>query len=257
MIKDLLVLRTNISSKYWEEKFEDLKDNFHIIVISDERENKVGFSKYTKIKFDIDSISSLNLMTCDDMQWRFGDYALYLADVCSPSYRYIWLIEPDVYFNKIEPKDFFSLYESIDTDLLTSYFEPSDKAWPWHSYKNELNVDIVYKSFFPLLRVSQKAINIIYADRVLLKTLANDESFFASRLIENKLTYETFDCHPDISYNKNTFSFRLPHFSKFVRGDSNIYHPVFHDLNGYINHLIKRESWKKIIKRIFGINNVD
>lgn len=257
MAKDLLVLRTNIPSKYWEENFEDLKDFFHIIVISDERKNKVGFSKYTKIKFDMDSISSLNLITSDDMQWRFGDYALYLSNAYISDYRYIWLVEPDVFFNKIHPKDFFSLYESIDVDLITSYFSRSDESWPWHSYKNEINVNEVYKSFFPLLRVSRKAVNMIYGDRVSFHTLANDESFFASRLIENNLTYSTFDKHPDVIYNKNSFSFRLPHYSKFIWGDKSIYHPVFHDFRGYTLHLIKRESWKKLIKRIFGIDNID
>lgn len=257
MSKDLLVLRTNTPSKYWEDKFEDLKDDFQIIVISDERKNNVGFSKYTKIKFDLDSISDLNLITSDDMQWRFGDYALYLSNAYISDYRYIWLLEPDVFFNKINPKDFFSLYESIDVDLITSYFSPSDENWPWQSYKNEINVKVVYKSFFPLLRVSRKAVNIIYRDRVNFHTLANDESFFASRLIENNLTYSTFDINPEIIYNKNTFSFRLPHFNKFICGNKSIYHPVFHDFKGYIMHLIKRKSWKKLIKRFFGIDNMD
>lgn len=148
-MKDLIVFRTHIQNSRWEKDLNVLSKKFDIMIIADERRNNVGMDQFEKIIFNDENIKALDLFTTKDMQWRFGDYALYLAHVnYKKKYRYIWLFEPDVYFNDIRVEDFISLFDKNDDDLLIAYFGLANDEWPWSKYLIEIKEDVAYSCFF-------------------------------------------------------------------------------------------------------------
>lgn len=258
-MKDLIVLRTNTYSAYWEKNLQVVKDFFHIIIIADERQCDVGFNDFLKVQFTYDTINQIGLSPDKDMYWRCGDYALYLADSLNLNYRYLWLLEPDVYFNDISLKAFLEKFDSVDSDLLTSYFNEAPNHWPWYEFgRNISGENDVYQCFFPMTRFSKNLVKFLRCNRSSVIDKINDECYVANIISGKEYSVSEFSESPGIIYNKNSFSYRLPHYIKLIRSRKyNLYHPVMFNFNDFLNHMFKKGSWKKVIKNIFIKNNED
>lgn len=260
--RNVIVLRTNIYSKRWNELFSKLPSDIKVLIVKDTRKKHYDYTSGNSIDYNDFNIKELGLMCADDMQWRFGDYALYLADHylnrINISYDYMWLVEPDLYV-KDDIYSFICHFDNNNSDFITSYFEIANDSWMWHKYKKELNVHEVYKTFFPLVRVNRNVIHDLLSRRVKYPSMANDESFVASFVANGKLSVDVFSSH--FKYTRNSFSYKFPHYLPFIRflyfRCHDLYHPAFDSFKEYMMHLIKRSSWKVIIKRLFMINNND
>ena len=260
--RNIIVLRTNIYSARWDTIFSKLPSNVKIMVVADCRNENFVFNNGISIGYNIDNVSCLKLPLADDMQWRFGDYAIYLADDYLKNneitYDYIWIIEPDFHIT-IDFYSFICGFDSNDADFITTYFEPADDSWMWSKYSNEMGYQKVYKTFFPFVRLKSNLVSELLDSRIKYPSLANDESFVASFIGNNNFKFDLFSNY--IKYNRNSFSYRLPHYIPFIRyylqAKSDIYHPAFDRFLDYAEHLKKRSSWKKVLKRVLLINNYD
>jgi len=257
-MKDLVVLRTNIHSSYWELNLKSLGDKYHVIVVADERKGNVGFEQFKKIQFTSDNVMNIGLSVDEDMYWRCGDYALYLADSLGLEYRYLWLVEPDVYLNGIEFEDFMNKYLDNGEDFLTSYYNTASQEWPWYKYGKVISEGPVYQSFFPLVRFTKQLIVYLQSERKKLKEKINDECFVANIIVGKKFTINEFYNCSEIKYDRNSFSFRLPHYVNFIyKKKYDLYHPVMFSLKDFFCHMYNKRSFKRVIKSIFIKNNKD
>lgn len=251
-MKDLIVLRTHVPNSRWEKDLNILSKKFDIIIIADERRNKVGMDQFEKIIFNDDNIKALDLFMTNDMQWRFGDYALYLAHVnYKEKYRHIWLFEPDVYFNNIRVEDFISLFDKNNDDLLIAYFGLAGDDWAWSKYLPELKEDVAYKCFFPVLRIKYDAVEYLYCERKKISSLVNDEMFVASKLANNNFSISNWSDNVNLGNLSESFVWKNSYFIPFIKSQKNkVYHPVCDNFLDFFRHVKKRKSWKHAFKLI-------
>ena len=259
-MKNILLLRTNQFSKRWYNILKGILDpDIYPFIALDNKNGKISYGGIPTILFNTHNINDLGLKIAKDMQWRFGDYALYLLNSVVTEYDYIWLVEPDVYVRNTSIDSLIKSFNSESSDFICSYFDVADKNWMWSKYLHELQEDKAYKTFFPLIRISKKAVEYLYAERIKLETLANDEVFVATKLNAAGFKISRFSDFTHYSYSKNSFSYRLPHYYPLLKlyGKDDFYHPVHDRASDYINHLVYKKSWKAVIKMMLNINNKD
>ena len=250
-LKNIIVFRTNKYYPQWQSILKDLSKSFKVIIVCDESNGNVDYSDINKIPFSKIEVKKIGLKDFEGMQWRCGDYAIYLAHSSLTDYDNIWLIEPDVYFNKSSLSNLIKNTESIDDDLLVTYFSESESTWYWNKFACDLNVGKPYKCFFPLLRISKSAVEYLLEKRRELESLANDESFVATVLANSKFSISEFRNVTSINYSMNTFSYKYPHLSSLIKNNKwDIYHPCFYNKSEYFRHLFHKGSWKNYFKKI-------
>jgi len=262
--KNVIVLRTHFFSQRWHDILIKLSPAYYVVVVIDGRVQELRYDDFKVVKFNVPNVSSLELKTANDMQWRFGDYALYLAHNAlkndNITYDYMWLVEPDVYMRAPFSEMISSCAEN-SYDLLTSYFGVAGPDWMWCKYRHELSSKNVYMTFFPFMRLSNRLVTDLISERIKLNTMANDESFVGTFVGNNNYSVNLFSSYSEVNYSRNSFSYRLPHYLPFIKKrimpKYNLFHPCFDTFGDYLNHIIKKGSWKNILKRFFFIENKD
>lgn len=96
--------------------------------------------------------------------WQCGDFMFYAGAEALPQYDRFWMIEPDVYFN-LDVRDFFAQLEDVDVDFLGSTFRESPPRGKWYPSGQALGASTVWKSLFPLGRLTRGAITHLHAAR--------------------------------------------------------------------------------------------
>jgi len=260
--KNVVVLRTNEYSSYWNEILSDLSPDIFPLIVKDSRVKNISFTDLSSVDFNFENISALELKVCNDMQWRFGDYVLYLADWYleknSISYDFIWVVEPDIFLNTSLDKIIHNMnYDQ--SDFCSTYFSTAKDDWIWSKYISEINMNKPYKTFFPFLRVSKNLVRNLYEARRKAPSLANDEVFVASYVGNKNISFTLFS--NSLQYNLNAFSYGLPHYVPMIKLFNNskyeIYHPAFFSFSLFIKNIIKKRAYKKILKRILLLDNED
>jgi hypothetical protein len=242
--KELLILRTHVYSEYSFNLLKQLEEYFSILIIADTRKNNFCYPGFKQIEFSKANIDKLGLQCSDDMQWRCGDYAYYLALNEVEDFDYVWMIEPDVVFNFENVSDFFDNFTEDNSDLLITHFKEAQKNWYWYlKYKDVFDKDIkIYQALFALTRVSFNAINILYNNRKNIKETLNDEIFVTTTLKNNNLVVNDIS-HNKIFYTRKTFSFDYPIYFKNIKKINNmLYHPVFFNSNEF-KKSVKKYGW--------------
>lgn len=258
-MKNLLILRTNFFSKRWFDIIKKLPVDYKVIIVADNKKNDFFYPGIETVYFNEKNVTAAGLNVVDDMQWRYGDYVLYLAESIYSDYDYIWLVEPDVYINYDNIIKFFELYERDESDYICSYFGSADENWMWSKYLSEINENEGFRTFFPLIRIGREPVLFLYDERKKCPSLANDEVFVATKLKNHGFSISTFDSQSSVKYDKNHFSYRMPHYYLYIKNKKglSIFHPVFDDFKSYFKHLVVKKSWKTLVKRTIGIRNDD
>ena len=124
------------------------KDHFNLPYYSEQNDNK-DFAK---------------------MMWYCADYVFYAVRKFFPDYERYWQFEYDVYCNGDSYKPFLNEYDVKDEELIIARLENcaemdecfwADKAdWVYASNITK------YSSFFPIVRISGKAIDFLYNKRL-------------------------------------------------------------------------------------------
>ena len=260
---NILILRSNNYSKKWHGILDGLNSDILPLIVLDEKSDNVNYGNIKTLIFSKNIVEDLKLTHTNDMQWRFGDYCLYIVnDFLSKNnitFDYLWMVEPDVLVTE-EFSELIKVFSENDTDFLCSYLDKATSDWMWYKYKKDFSNSIIYRTFFPLIRVSARTVDFLYNSRVNNPTLANDEVFVATTISNNNFKTSCFNSSSKIVYDRNSFSYMLPHYVPFVelyRKKATIYHPAFDDFSLYLSHLKRRGSWKHVIKNIFGKKNKD
>lgn len=192
----------------------------NIFVVVDEIKKLVDVPDYIqKVSLNIEYLRNnvlISEIADSPLGWWCGDY-FYYAFLDAVEAKYYWLIEPDVSFTFQDLKDFFLKFENDDADAFLHNFSKADDSWYW-TQRAKIIDENVYKSFFPLSRLSYRAIlhckqerqNIskYFFDNELSSNMyPNDESLVATVVMKSGLNIKPLNFfHPNsflyFSYKK-------------------------------------------------------
>jgi hypothetical protein len=160
-------------------------------------------------------------------------------------------MEYDVLINRDEPVSFFADIDSnCAADFVATYVEEAPLSWSWRQYM-EQQYSLVYRCFYPLLRVSAAAIDCLFENRLEASRLAvqdsrdasfqrwpNDEVFTATILANHGFSladFNQFGAH----YTAQSFGFgTLSHPVQRHLKNETLYHPVRSGLH-YLHAALK------------------
>ena len=213
--------------------------DYEVVVAVDEISRTVDTHGLPKLSMNAAAFEALGLFTeLGDLLWRCGDYPLYLARQAYPDAAHYWLIEYDVAINRPDPAGFFREFDDAHAqDFLSTHFRERESWWEWGD-PMQGEYTVVWRSYFPLVRLSGRAIDFLLQRRRLASTRImaiapqfrpswpNDEAFVAC-----ELHYNGFDC-ADFAiladcYDRTTFfNDVLVHPDHLPPHDGRIYHMV-------------------------------
>ena len=239
--KSLVIFRTH----FVDERLFDLigsiraAPDYEVVIAADETRYTIDTRGIPKLSMTVAPFDALGLYTeLWDMLWRCGDYPLYLARQTYPDATNYWLIEYDVAINRPDPVGFFRDHDTAHAhDLLSSHFREREPGWAWGD-PMQGEYAVVWRSYFPLVRLSGRAIDFLLERRVLasdrIRTIAPgfrpewpiDEAFVAC-----ELHYHGFECADFAAlsdcYDRTTFfNDVLFHPDRLPPHDGKIYHMV-------------------------------
>ena len=239
--KSLVVVRTHFVDQRLLHLIEaiDAAPEYQVVVAVDEMRRPVDTKGFAKLSMTAAAFDELGLYTeIDDLLWRCGDYPLYLARRAFPDFAGYWLIEYDVAINRADPVSFFREFDGTHAhDFLSTHFREREPGWNWGD-PMQSEYPVVWRSYFPLVRLSGRAIDFLLERRVLASSKimaiapqnrpfwANDESFTACELHYNGFECADFktlsDCYDDSTFF-NDVLFDPDHLPPH---DGKIYHMV-------------------------------
>ena len=239
--KNLIVFRTHFLDQRLLGLIESIRSapDYEVVVAADEIGRTVEAHGVPKISMTAALFDALGLFTeLGDMLWRCGDYPLYLARQAYPDAVNYWLIEYDVAINRPDPVGFFREHDTAYAhDLLSTHFREREPGWHWGD-PMQGEYAVVWRSYFPLVRLSGRAIDFLLERRVLasnrIRTIAsdfrpewpNDEAFVACELHYNGFQCADFAALGDCYDRTTFFNDVLIHPDQLPPYDGKIYHMV-------------------------------
>ncbi len=195
--KSLIVFRTHFVDRRLLDLIESIwtAPDYEVVVAVDEVIGTIDTKEAPKLSMTAVPFDALGLYTeLYDMLWRCGDYLLYLARQAYPGAASYWLIEYDVAINRPDPVSFFRDHDIVSPhDFLSTHFREREPGWRWGD-PMQGEYAVVWRSYFPLVRLSGRTIGFLLERRVLalnrIRAIApqfrpewpNDESFVACEL---------------------------------------------------------------------------
>ena len=182
-----------------------------VTMLADERKGPAGECAFPKIGMDMAAYRSLELYLPPDVGWLCGDYGLYLARRRFPGISHFWMIENDVRIEGDAPSFFAACGMRPEIDLLVARYRPSEPDWWWNATLAARDIT-PYRCFFPVVRMSAQAIDLLYAKRrrqsgIYSRRMAwpNDEGFVATTIAQSTLRAVDLndvvtDCYDDETY---------------------------------------------------------
>lgn len=234
-----------IRAHQWTEResqlYEQLQAYFghkNVFVVMDETKACTIMPKHiAKILMNDVALNNLNLFIPSHHRgvgWLCGDYFYYVLHQAVQADFY-WLIEPDVGHSFDDWASFFGHFSQTSADALLYNYAPAPKSWYWKSVIEPFFAK-PYQCFFPLTRLSNKAISLALQDRQAMKAYfdhnqdkpyPNDESLLASSLHQHRLTVEHFVDHlPDAFWFFSFNRFVAPNALLAQCPPNQIVHPV-------------------------------
>jgi hypothetical protein len=238
-VRSLIVVRT-VRYGELEQRFVQClqqQNEVPVVLAVDETRGKVDVKGHQKISITRRVCESIGLHCPIDFTWRNGDYVLYVVRQKFQNFDNYWMIEPDVEHSFSNFGEFIAMFDSApDLDLLTGYFEPAHREWHWGGSAKRVE-GIPYRCFFPLVRLSARAIDVCLDRRKREKFSLrsrlywpNDEAFIANTILNSGLKAADFnDVGPDV-YERESFGYTpLNGDEGAFRSRSNrLYHPVLY-----------------------------
>lgn len=192
------------------QELQDYFDNQDIFVVVDETKNTLELAQGIQ-KISLNKVYLQKSEVLDNhphkLGWLCGDYFYYaLADGVNADYY--WLIEPDVAFTFKNVSEFFKKFQTARQDALLHNFSKAPDSWAWTHRARIIDND-VYQAFFPLSRLSFKAVSACKQERqavtayfsehkIDLNNFPNDESLVATSLMKHNLSVEKLSAYwPD------------------------------------------------------------
>lgn len=160
-------------------------------IVDELKELKYFPSALNKVSLNLEFLKDNALYSHNQVAWACGDY-FYYAFRQAVEADFYWLIEPDVLLNLDSVEAFFGFFAEQDAEALVMNFALAPQGWSWYESAQRL-LDPPYTCFFPLTRLSKKAIDIMFAKRQAISfdfltdksraQFPNDEALLANALM--------------------------------------------------------------------------
>lgn len=166
--------------------------------------------------------------------WHNSDYRFYYVRKFFPDYDYYWLIEYDVFCNAPTYKDFLSKFSDNRADLIVYSFRAEKKQgeWCW-TYGLDWVYDgwEIYGSFFPVVRLSARAVDFLYQRRlehkeIFQQAFGDKRWIFCELFVPTELMNADFSCENIDDQKIGLKNFYLNDDRFFLAPDNKLYHPV-------------------------------
>ncbi|MGI4798125.1 MAG: discoidin domain-containing protein [Janthinobacterium lividum] len=227
---------------------------YQVIFAVDETHGSIDTLEFEKISLTREAFEPLGLYTeISDIFWRCGDYPLYLARLRFPECNIFWLIEYDVTINRAEPIEFFEELDKFHGyDFLSSHFRKPEDWWMF-GFRMRAYSEDVYRSYFPLVRLSGRALDFAMVERakatVDMRLLPNDqhlewpndESFIATVLQNGGFRCADYSELGHFYTNQTFWCTVLIHPTSLPPYDGLIYHCV--RTGKHYLKLVLRDNW--------------
>ena len=166
--------------------------------------------------------------------WHNGDYRFYYVRKFFPNYDYYWLIEYDVFCNAPTYEGFLKKFTDNRADLLVTGFRAEKKngEWSWTYGLDWVYSDCeIYGSFFPVIRLSARAIDFLYQRRLehvpIFEQATGDKRWiFCELFVTTELMNAGFSCENIDEPHVGLKLFYLNDDRFFTAPDNQLYHPV-------------------------------
>ena len=242
-LKTVIGIRTHKWGAFEKEIYNYLATYFgkdHIYIVMDETKNYVEVpDHYNKISISQKYLKEQLLLEYTSnsrgLLWLCGDY-FYYALSNQVDADYYWLIETDVRFTFNDATGFFNQFSANNHDALLCRFSSANEDWYWSKHAKLIDSQ-PYKCFFPLSRLSKKAITYCQLERRKLTSKCiesnsihlypNDEELVATTVHKHKLSVQSItDEFPDW-FQHFTYTNMILHTDYLDKFPKNkILHPV-------------------------------
>ena len=224
-----------------------------VTMLVDERKGSAGKCALPKIGMDMTAYRSLGLYLPRDVGWLCGDYGLYFARREYPDVTHFWMIENDVRIGGDASSFFAACAGRPDIDLLVARYRRSESDWWWNATLAARDIT-PYRCFFPVVRISARAIDLLYAkrreqSRVYSRRLVwpNDEGFVATTIAHSTLNavdlrYVVPGCYDDETY---TFEELIDENALPEADGPRLYHPVLSGENLRAKRRRLQQGWAR------------
>ncbi len=196
-----------------------------------------------------------------DVMWANADYRFMYIRKIFPDYDYYWSFDYDIFCNGKSYKPFLRKYNKRKDALVICSFrqESHDSAWCWVKgidwlYKNQQ----LYGSFFPVCRLSGKAIDFLYRKRLLYageyNQIPENRWPFSELFVPTELMNNGFSCSSIWANTIHLKNYNLNEDRIFEYPDNKLYHPV---KSSNIPVILYNDSIKKynVLQKIFSVSN--
>jgi hypothetical protein len=234
---------------------------FEIAYVLDARHGDTSVTAHQKVLLSQPACEALGLYCPRDFAWRCGDYGMYLARAQFPHVDFFWQIESDVRIGGGDPAEFFAAVAASDHDLLATYTEIASPEWAW-AHTVEGKGLVPWKCFFPVVRLSAAAIDLLSARRRSHSAQwsrrhcwTNDEGFVATTLVAASRSYADLNDFGVAVYSSADFSFETVRDGDLAlpgSGPPMLFHPVLFGtaLRDKLARLSKRQTRPSLAARV-------
>lgn len=238
-VDTVIILRTHFIGDSERRFLQSLTGHsgLQVAVAVDETAGPVDVGEYRKISVTAAACRQLGLHCPDDFAWRNGDYNLYLARRAFPKAQHFWMIEPDVEHSFASFEHLVALFDEMaEVDLLSSHLVPADREWYWQRTIKDHSVG-VRRCFFPLIRMSSRAIDVCLEQRRKDRLSPharlfwpNDEALVANAVTRAGMRVADLNSAGATIYSERSFGYEpLDGDAEWFRGKPNqVYHPVLY-----------------------------
>lgn len=202
-----------------------------------------------------------------EVMWYNADYRYYYVKKYFPNYDYYWQFEYDVFMNGNSYESFLTGYDNDDADLLIVGLRDENicSDWYWiHGVDWCYQDDSLKGSFFPVCRLSNRAIDTLYNARLKLadiyKNLSDRKNAqwpFCELLVPTELANNGFKCKNIEIHHIALNEYDLNEDRLFENPDNLLYHPVkgrfLERLKNLRNENCKLKKKQKIRINLLGI----
>lgn len=244
-LKHVIGIRTHKWSdreKIVYEKICDVFSSENIFFVIDETKSIVDIPfDFNKISLDIGFLNSQSVLSIHpnkrSLCWLCGDY-FYYALQNNVKADFYWLIEPDVDFTFNDLNCFFDAFSNVNSDAILYGYKEAIDSWMWKESGKLINPE-VYKTFFPISRLSSNAITLCKKERIeLTKNLykkeypihlyPNDEVLVATTARKYHLSVTDFKSIFPHSFDYFTYNSKISIYPGFetVLPINQVVHPV-------------------------------
>lgn len=170
------------------------------------------------------------------IMWHCSDYPFYMMRKYYPEYDYYWQIEADVFFNGNSYRPFIDKYNNENDLIINQYREIVKEAdFFWKDHAKWIYKDVTkYAGFFPVVRLSGKAIDFLYPKRLehaaIFNDCINDPTnmwLHCEVFVPTELSNNGFKCQNMSGENLRFLPiYKLNEEKNFKKPDNQLYHPV-------------------------------